>query len=69
MLRGWLREKKGELNASTHSLNALAEPQDSTSIASALRIQYANHCRQSRRQCEVILSTMEIDLLGDGLTV
>ncbi|KAL8804391.1 MAG: hypothetical protein Q9182_002586 [Xanthomendoza sp. 2 TL-2023] len=28
MLRGWLREKKGELNASTHSLDALAEPQN-----------------------------------------
>ncbi|CAL8583345.1 Mitochondrial outer membrane protein iml2 [Xanthoria parietina] len=28
MLRGWLRDKKGELNASTHSLDALAEPQD-----------------------------------------
>ncbi|KAL8941871.1 MAG: hypothetical protein Q9211_001642 [Gyalolechia sp. 1 TL-2023] len=28
MLRGWLREKKGELNASTHSLDSLAEPQN-----------------------------------------
>lgn len=28
MLRGWLREKKEELNASTHSLDSLAEPQN-----------------------------------------
>ncbi|KAL8995236.1 MAG: hypothetical protein Q9169_004972 [Polycauliona sp. 2 TL-2023] len=38
MLRGWLRDKKGELNASTHSLDALSEPQD---IEASMRA--ANH--------------------------
>ncbi|KAL8807443.1 MAG: hypothetical protein Q9223_004337 [Gallowayella weberi] len=38
MLRGWLREKKGELNASTHSLDMLAEPQN---IEASMRA--ANH--------------------------
>lgn len=33
MLRGWLQSKKGELNASTHSLDSLAEPQNCWSYA------------------------------------
>ena len=28
MLRGWIQSKKAEVNASTHSLDALAEPQN-----------------------------------------
>ncbi|KAL8920906.1 MAG: hypothetical protein Q9172_004294 [Xanthocarpia lactea] len=69
MLRGWLREKKGELNASTHSLDALAEPQDSTSIASTLRIQQANHCLPVEASMRAANHIMNDDLQAaeDGL--
>ncbi|KAL8839100.1 MAG: hypothetical protein Q9170_001882 [Blastenia crenularia] len=65
MLRGWLREKKGELNASTHSLDSLAEPQN---IEASMRA--ANHIMNDDLQAAedgLANGTSSFHKLGKGM--
>ncbi|KAI4209309.1 MAG: hypothetical protein LQ351_007735 [Letrouitia transgressa] len=56
MLRGWLREKKGELNASTHSLDSLAEPQNSSERLADAEITASVEYRKAQRDAHTYRS-------------
>ena len=65
MLRGWIQSKSA--NASTHSLDTLAEPQHRTYLLIPLLSSYTDIFLQWRRLFEVILRTRYEKDKADGM--